>query len=158
LGDRRGGGALLLLVTACGLLIAGCGEGEGVASGATVNVYASASSCAEAKGVVEKEGGRAGDVKVRVLCLADAERGGRLDLATIGANARRAAQDSTTVAYIGEKSQEAVRFSRPIVEEGADIAVVSGLSGTAAMKQIMSSIEDAGSSSNLREAVLDDLR
>jgi hypothetical protein len=145
---------LLLLLLA--LFAAGCGDGEGVAKGATVNVYVSASACAEAQGVLKKEG-QPGDVRVRVICLADAEKDGQLDLATIGANARRASQDSTTIAYIGEQNQEAVRFSRPIVEEAADIAEISGISGATAMKQILSAVSDAGSSSNLRESVLNAL-
>jgi hypothetical protein len=94
---------------------------------------------------------------VRVVCLPDAEMDGHLDLATVGANARRASEDSATVAYIGGEGQEAVRFSRPIVEEAAGIAEVSGLSGSAAMKNILRAVDDAGSSGNLREAVLDAL-
>ena len=45
-------------------------------------------------------GGRAGELRVRLVCLADAEAGGRLDLATVGANARRATEDSSAVGYI----------------------------------------------------------
>ena len=99
------------LAAACALLLgAGCGESEGVAEGATVSAYVAGSLCAEAKRELARGGGRAGDVHVRVVCLPNAESKGRLDLATIGANARRATEDSTAVGYIGEPTRAASRF------------------------------------------------
>lgn len=146
------------MAAVCGLvaLAAGCGE-EGVGEDAVVTVYASAPLCAGAKRELIREGGRVGGVRVRVVCLPDAEGGGRLDLATIGANARRAVEDSTTVAYIGEPTRAATRFSRPILES-ADIAQLSNLSGAAAMSRLLRAVRSASDSSSLRESVADELQ
>ena len=150
-------GSCKVLLTAIFVLLvalAGCGD-EGVAEGATVTVYASAPLCAEAKRELVRSGDRAGDVRVRVLCLEDAEDG-RLDLAAIGGNARRAVQDSRTVAYIGEPTPAATRFSAPIFES-ADIAQLSSISGGAAMSRLLGAISNAGDSASLRESVQDTL-
>lgn len=150
---RRGLAALVLV----GLLaaVAGCGEGEGVAAGAKVHAYVGAALCPAAQRQLAQSGGKAGDVEIGVLCLAPAEggkrtQGARLDLATVGANARRATQDSTTVAYF-EAPGPANRFARTIVEE-AGIAWDKTGSGAEAVSQLIAAVEGAGSGS-LREAV-----
>jgi hypothetical protein len=94
----------LALILACplialGALAAGCGEG-GVASGAAVSVYVARPLCPAAEAELEKEGKRVGDVLVRVVCLPPVQRRSRADLATAGANARRATEDSTAVAFL----------------------------------------------------------
>ncbi|MBW8060634.1 MAG: hypothetical protein FVQ78_10035 [Solirubrobacterales bacterium] len=91
-----------------------------------------------------------------MVCLADSAVQGRLDLAVIGANARRATEDSTAVGYIGEPDPAASRFSRPILES-AGIAQLSGLSGRTAMAKLLGAIREAGSSGSLRESVRDSL-
>ncbi len=145
------------LIAACALLVgAGCGEGEGVASGATVSAYVAASLCAEAKDELARDGAKAGDIRVRVVCLPSAESSQKLDLAQIGANARRATEDATTVGYIGEPTRAASRFSEPILEE-AGIAQLPQISGTAAMRQLLRAVSEAGSSGSLRESVHDEL-
>lgn len=143
--------ALLLLG-----VIAGCGQSEGVASGASVSVYVAGSLCAEAKRELAGSGSAAGDVRVRVTCLPRAESSQGLDLAQIGANARRATEDSTTVGYIGEPTRAASRFSEPILEE-AGIAQLTQTSGSAAMKRLLQAVDEAGGSENLRESVHDTL-
>jgi hypothetical protein len=141
------------LVAACALLVgAGCGESEGAAEGATVSVYVAASLCSEAKSELARDGGRAGDVRVRVVCLPRAESSRKLDLATIGANARRATEDAAAIGYIGEPTHAASRFTEPILET-AGIAQLSQTSGTAAMKKLLQAVDEAGSSSSLRESV-----
>lgn len=140
--------ALLLAVAALGL---GCGEG-GVGSGATVSVYVAASLCKEAKGALQKVGGKAGDLEVQALCLAPVKRGGGADLATAGADARRATGDSTSVAYL-EAPGPAAKFSQSIVE-AASTAWIETRSGATAMRQVLKALEERGSSSP-REAVLD---
>jgi hypothetical protein len=132
--------------------VAGCGGAEGVAEGATVSVYAVAPSCAGAKQALARHGNRDGEARVRLGCVGDGERGRRWTLAAVGANARRAAEDSTTVAYIADPDPTAASFSRSILE-AAGIAQLSGESGAAAMRRLLTAIEDAGSSSNLRESV-----
>jgi hypothetical protein len=78
---------------------------------------------------------------------------GRADLATAGAGARRATEDSTAVAYV-EAPGPAAEFSRSIVE-AADIAWIETSSGSQAMKRIISALE--GDSSSPRQAVLDEV-
>ena len=147
----------VLLLAVIGLLVvAGCGESEGVAEGATASVYVAAPLCAEAERELARDGGRAGEVQVHVVCLPRAESSHRLDLATIGANARRATEDSTTVGYIGELTRAASRFSEPILEE-AGIAQLPEGSGEAAMKKLLRAVDEAGSSDSLRESVLGEL-
>jgi hypothetical protein len=129
---------------------AGCGEERGVAEGAVVTAYVAVPLCAEAKRELAREDGRAGNVRVRVLCLTGVESGAGLDLATVGANARRAAEDSTTVGYI-EPPGPATRFSTPILES-ANIASIPSSSGKAAMARLLDAIREADSSS-LRASV-----
>lgn len=142
----------MLVGVACALLAAGpgCGGGEGVSAGATVAAYVEAPLCAGAKRELASEGARTGLVRVRVVCLAAADDGKRLDLATIGANARRATEDATTVAYI--EPPVTPSFSRPIVE-AASIPVIRTSSGEAAMAQLLRAIAEADDSSSLRAAV-----
>ena len=76
-----------------------------------------------------------------------------MKLATVGENARRAAEDSTAVGYL-EPSGPATRFSRPILES-AGIAHIAGDSGSEAMARLLGAVEDAGESP--REGVADAL-
>ncbi len=144
-------------VASCFLLVAGCGESEGVAENAIVSVYVSAPLCAEAKRGLARDGGEAGDVRVRVICLPSAESKGKLDLSTIGANARQATEDSSAIAYIGEPTRAASRFSEPILET-AGIAQLSQTSGAAAMKKLLQAVDEAGDSGSLRASANDALQ
>jgi hypothetical protein len=155
----------LLVVTVLVLLIAlasGCGE-EGAAGGATVTVYVSAPMqgaeatvgrrlCDEARGqAVQGRGGE--ELRLRVVCL-DASEGGRAwTLAQVGANARRATEDSTAVAYVGEPDPEARLQSRPIVD-AAEIAELAGMTGREAVAKVEAAIAE-GDESEPRQAVFD---
>jgi len=88
--------------------------------------------------------------------LPSAESSQKLDLAQIGANARRATEDASAVGYIGEPTRAASRFSEPILET-AGIAQLSQTSGTAAMKKLLQAVDEAGGSGSLRESVLSKL-
>ncbi len=134
------------------LIAAGCGGGGGVEEGATVSIYVAAPLCAGAKREMSRHGEPVGSVRVRVVCLPGARGGGGIDIAVIGANARRATEDSSAVGYIGETSPEATKFSSTIVES-AGIAQVPGTSGDAAMARLLGAIEAAGDAGNLREVV-----
>lgn len=132
---------------AMAVFASGCGEG-GAASGATVSVYAAAPLCKEAR----KDGGAVDDLRLRVVCLPP--YGTRqVDLAAVGAAARRATQDSTSVAFL-EAPGPAAEFSRSIVE-AADIAWIEAGSGADAMRRIRSALE--GDASSPRKAVLDEV-
>jgi hypothetical protein len=159
-----------------GGLVVGCGASEGVASDAVVDVYASAplsgpdasagkEFCADARRTLAGAGGRAGDVRLRLTCLDDAAGAGasgdgggssRWSLAAIGANARRATEDSATVAYLGEPQRKAARFSETILET-AGIGQVTGPSGAAAMTLVLRAVREAGSAEDLRADVRKDL-
>lgn len=138
---------VLLLV----FLAGGCGEGE-VAGGARVSVYAAALLCGEARAALRKEGGKADELDVHLVCLPPVEKKGAADLAVAGANARRATQDSSAVAFLEAPSRVA-KFTHSIVES-ADLAWVETGSGAAAMRQVLRALEERGSSTP-RGAVLD---
>jgi hypothetical protein len=141
------------LALAVSILLAGgvgCGEDEGVAAGATVTAYVEAPLCAGAERELAREGARVGEVRVRAVCLKSTGAGKRLDLATVGANARRATEDSATVAYVEPPATPS--FSRPIVE-AANIAVIRSKSGKVAMDRLLDAIRDADVSASLRDHV-----
>jgi hypothetical protein len=73
--------------------------------------------------------------------LPSAESSRKLNLARIGANARQATEDSSAIAYIGEPTRAASRFSEPILE-AADILQLSEMSGGAAMRKLLNGLED----------------
>lgn len=74
----------------------------------------------------------------------------------VGANARRAAEDSSTVAYISTPNAAALQASRPILES-VHIAQLPDISGAAAMKKLLPIIRGSQNASSLREAVRNDL-
>ena len=153
--------AILVACVAAVAMLAGCGE-EGAAEGATVRVYISAPLqgpegeagrrlCVEAREQAGQGKGGEGH-EVRVVCL-DASEGGDWTLAQVGANARRATEDSAAVAYVGEPEPAARKQSRPIVE-AAGIAELGGLSGREAVARVVKAMEE-GEASQPRNAVFD---
>jgi branched-chain amino acid transport system substrate-binding protein len=157
---------LALVLSALALGASGCGSG-GVAKDATLSIYVSAPlsgeqaaagrrMCAEARHELARGGGRAGDLRLRVTCLDDTGGASHWRLAAIGADARRAVEDSSTVAYIGELEPAATRFSQSIVE-AAGIGQVAGPSGQAAMARVLKAIDEAGDTGQVREAVSKEL-
>ena len=134
---------------------AGCGGAEGVAKGASVTAYVVPPLCAEAERELAREQGRAGDLRVKAVCLPSVENRGRLKLAVVGANARRATEASTAVAFL-EAPGRASRFAHPILET-AEIPWVTSSSGQKAMAQLLKAIERAGGSGSLRAALADAL-
>lgn len=134
-------------IAALATVAAGCGEGV-TASGATVSVYAAAPLCKEAR----KGAGAAGDLKVRVVCLPPRGNGERA-LASAGADARRATEDSTSIAFL-EAPGPVAKFSQTVVES-ADVAWLETSSASVAMQRIVKALE--GGSSSPRKAVLDEV-
>jgi hypothetical protein len=143
------------LVVLLGATLAGCGATEGAASGATVTAYVVPPLCAEAERELARQDGRAGDLRVRVVCVAPVESNGSLKLATVGADARRATEDSTTVAFL-EAPGRAGRFAHPILET-AEIPWIASSSGKLAMSRLLRAIDDAGTSGSLRAALSSEL-
>jgi hypothetical protein len=142
------------VVACCGLLVAGCGS-SGVSKDATVTAYVEAPLCAAAKKELAKHGGRAGDLRVRAICLPGPREAKKLSLATLGANARRATEDSTAVAYLEAPDPKASRFVHPILET-AEVPWISASSGSAAMSRLLTLIPDADSGS-LRQSLREEL-
>jgi hypothetical protein len=135
-------------------LLGGCGDG-GASAGATVSVYVGAPLCAGAKRELAREGGRAGDLRIRAVCLPGARHAGELDLAALGANARRATEDSSSVAFLEGPDPRSARFTRPILES-AGIPSITASSGTTAMGRTLRAIAKADPSS-LRESLRNSL-
>ena len=127
-----------------------------MASGATVTVYVEAPLCVGAKEELGRAHGSAGDVRVRAVCLPSSQRAAKLDLATVGANARRATEDSAAVAYLEAPSPRRAPFTRSILET-AQVPWLSSSSGKSAMARLLRAISSSGGSASLREAVSDRL-
>jgi hypothetical protein len=106
-----------------------------------VNAYVIAPLCAGAEEELARRGAEAANLRVRAICLPRAESSQKLDLAQIGANARRATEDSSSIAYIGERSRAASRFSEPILE-AAEIPQYAAISGAQAMRQLLADLEE----------------
>jgi hypothetical protein len=154
------------LLVACllvALIAAGCGEG-GAEAGARVTIYVSAPLhgaeaaagrrlCQGARRGVERSGGEAEDLELEVVCLDAAGETGRWTLTRVGANARRATEDSTAVAYVGEPEEGARKQSRPIVD-AAGIAAIGGVSGEEAVARVVAAIRE-GDASEPRQAVFE---
>jgi hypothetical protein len=138
-------------VTALPLMTVGCGTGSGVSAGAEVSVYVSRPLCADARRELAKHD-EAGGVRVRAVCLRGAERaGGRLDLARVGAEARRATEDSASVAFVEPPGPES-SYSRPILDQ-ADVALVVDRSGADAIGVVLGALAARGGDESPREAV-----
>lgn len=120
--------------------------------GATATAYVSAPLCAGARRELARDGGKAGQLRVRLVCLPDPRAHGKLDLATVGANARRATEDSSSIAYISEPDSAATAASSPILET-VEVPQLLNPSGAAAMKKLLAALRQAGNASNLRRAV-----
>jgi hypothetical protein len=140
-----GVGAWVLLIG-----LNGCGA-SGVSGDAAVTAYVEAPLCAAAEQELRGQGGRAGGLRVRAVCLPSGSDRGQLDLATLGANARRATEDSTAIAYLEAPDPSAARFTHPILET-AEIPWISASSGAAAMRRLLKLIESADSGS-LRQSI-----
>ena len=103
------------------------------------------------RGARRRGRGEVEDLKLEVVCLDAAGEGGRWTLAQVGANARRATEDSTTVAYVGEPDPRARKQSRPIVA-AAEIAEIGGVSGEEAVAEVVAAIRE-GDADQPRDAV-----
>jgi hypothetical protein len=92
---------------------------------------------------------------VQAACLPSARSRTKLNLATLGANARRATEDSTTVAYLEASDPAAARFTHPILET-AEVPWISASSGKVAMARLLELIEASGPGS-LRQSLREEL-
>jgi hypothetical protein len=156
--------AALALCACLAALLVACGE-DGDDAPPVATVYVSAplhghggaagrSVCARARGEAERAG-MVGSTRLRVVCL-DGAPGGRPGLAAIGRNARRAAEDSSAIAYVGEPRPFAREFSGPILEE-AGIAQLAPGGTPSPLRRVLDALRAAGAVSDLRGSVRDEL-
>src|SRR5829696_9351005 len=124
---------LALAVLVLALTVAGCGIAGTPKVEAPVTVYVSLPMTGPhggegrdaADGVrlaLEGAQGKAGSIQVRAVYLDDA-RGKVWDSVAVGTNARRAVQNSSAAAYIGELDSEPTRASVPITNEAGLVQV-----------------------------------
>lgn len=77
---------------------------------------------------LDEAGGAAGELEVGAKFLDDAN-GKQWDPVAVGRNARRAVQDSTTAAYIGELDSQPTRASLPITNDAGVVQISPGAGG-----------------------------
>jgi branched-chain amino acid transport system substrate-binding protein len=144
----------LVICLLVALSLTSCG-GSGAAEGTVVRVYVVAPLCGGAEAELARRGGEAGGLRVRAVCLPSDESLRKLDLAQIGTNARRATEDASSVAYIGERTGAASRFSAPILESPG-IAQLPGRNGAAAMADLLQALNKVGADSDSLRASVND--
>lgn len=151
---RRARWVLLLLAAVLAIGVSGCGE-EGVEEGAELTVYVSAPGqrlCDEARAEAAQGQGKS-EFELRVTCLDTSGANGSWTLAKVGSNARRATEDSASIAYVGEPSRAARKQSQPIIE-AAEIAAMGKRNGREAIETIVTALEE-DDSDDPRAAVFD---
>lgn len=132
--SRLGVAATLLALTG---IAAGCASpGAGIQAGEHVTVYVSmplhGPEAADGRDVADgaklalaDEHGKVGELAIRAVYLDDSANGSRpgWSPAKVAANARRATEDSTAIAYVGDFDSGATRFSLPITNEARMLQV-----------------------------------
>jgi len=121
-------------LTAIGVVALSVGAAPAVAADPveTKHVYLSVAKGAPSAELIERgvrsafanRGYRAGTVRVRLIVLNNAVRG-RWNAARVAANARRAAADPRTIAYIGESNSAATAVSMPILNRAGIVQASS---------------------------------
>ena len=132
----RRAAAAAAAVLAATLGVSACGE-DGGNAGATLTVYVSVPLGGEraeegraiangARLALEDAGGRAGEFRVRAAYIDDSGGGPRWDPVAAAAAARRAAEDSTAIGFIGDLDSGATRTSLPITNEAEIVQISPG--------------------------------
>jgi branched-chain amino acid transport system substrate-binding protein len=129
----------LLAALVLALALTGCGIAGTAKIEAPVTVYVSLpltgphgadgrDAADGARLALEQAEGKAASIQVRATYLDDA-KGKVWDPVAVGANARRAIQDSSAAAYIGELDSEPTRASVPITNDAGLVQVSPGAGG-----------------------------
>jgi len=134
---RARGLGLAAIAAASAWALSGCGvAATSEATGTQLTVYSSlplqGSTAATARRIVNGEklalsqaGGRAGDFKVSYASLDDSDpTTGQWSPGEVAANAKQAAQDTSTIAYLGDYNSAATAISLPLIN-GAGILQIS---------------------------------
>lgn len=156
--SRRLSRALAALVVGlCALVLAGCGgedPAQSAVDGSELTVYSSmplegpdrvpALDVLRGERIALQEaGGRVGDYRVRLVSLdAATPEADRWDPAQISENARRAGDDESAVAYVGEFHTGSSAISVPLLNE-AGILQVSPIDSAMALTQRTLSVPDS---------------
>jgi branched-chain amino acid transport system substrate-binding protein len=134
---RRSGFGLAAAVAV--LLLSGtAGCGSGSSGPAELSVYLSAPLSGPAgedgrdiadgaRLALDAAGGEAAGTRIRLVVRSDSDRYGS-NAAMAGANARRATEDSTAIAYVGELDSGTTRTSLPITNEAGMLQVSAAAS------------------------------
>lgn len=131
-------------LAAAALAVAGCGDGGG-GGPATLRIYVSAplqGGRADEGQAIEDgarlaladAGGKVGHFRIKGVYLDDSDGRG-WSIARTAANARRAAQDTAAIGYVGDVDSGATKVSLPITNQ-AEIAQVSPASGAVDLTRI----------------------
>ncbi len=127
--------ALTFGVAACGDDNKDGGGGAGSVSGKTLTIYSSlplqGDSRPQSESVINGEklaleaaGGKIGDFTIKYVSLDDATAAaGKWDPGAVSSNARKAAQDKTTIAYLGEFNSGASAISIPIINQAGILQI-----------------------------------
>jgi branched-chain amino acid transport system substrate-binding protein len=119
------------VLAAAAIVATGCSTGSGDEDGsAELAIYVSLplrepqgrDAADGARLALSDAGARAGDVAVRAVFLDDTERG-RWSPARAAANARRASEDSSSIAYVGDFESGATRASLPVTNQAKLVQV-----------------------------------
>jgi len=96
-----------------------------------------------------------GGFEVRFVCLPRPRGSAGVDLATAGANARRASEDSSTVGYLQPVDPAVTRFTQPILESAGIgwIAADSAHNGVARMLTLLDEADPSSVRADVREAL-----
>lgn len=145
-------GAMAAIVLAAGAL-SGCGAGS--ASGTKIlTVYLSlpmhgdrgAEGEAVAHGAqlgLKQAHGEAGGVRVRAVYLDDTGGSAAWDPVSTAANARRAAEDTSTIAFIGDLDDGATRTSLPITNQADILQISPGSTAVDLTRHVSSGLDPA---------------
>jgi branched-chain amino acid transport system substrate-binding protein len=126
---------LAMAVAACGSSDKGTSSGGGTARAGALTIYSSLPLQGDSrpqslsvingeKLALEKAGGRAGRFRIKYVSLDDATaQAGKWDPGATSANARKAAQDRNTIAYLGEFNSGASAISIPILNQAGILQV-----------------------------------
>jgi branched-chain amino acid transport system substrate-binding protein len=122
-------------LAALAVLAAGCGSSQDEDTSRTLTIYVSQPMKGGRGGVdtvraveiaVANQGGQIDGAEIDVIGLNDAAPSGSFDPALVRQNATRAANDDTTIAYIGEFDSGGTEIAMPILNRAGILHVSSG--------------------------------